>query len=174
MTVSPRLCMVVARARNGVIGRDNDLPWRLKSDMRWFRKTTKGKPVLMGRKTWDSFPKKPLPNRPNYVATRDHAFEAPGARVFSDLSAMVAAARAQASLLGVEEVCILGGEHLYRTLLPQTDRIYLTDVDAAPEGDTVFPELDPKDWRSETLEEVPASETDEHAFAIRVLDRIRR
>lgn len=174
MSDAPRLSLIVARARNGVIGREGDLPWRLGSDLKWFKRTTLGKPVVMGRKTWDSLPKKPLPKRANFIATRDLTLTAPDARVFADLTALIAAAQAQAAASGEDEVCVIGGEALYRALLPAADRIYLTEVDAAPEGDAIFPAFDGSDWSSRTVERGAPGPTDDHAFEIRVLDRIRR
>ena len=104
MSVTPKLTLVVAVARNGVIGRDGALPWRISSDMKHFKAATMGKPVLMGRKTWESLPKKPLPGRQNLILTRDANFAAEGAWVYSDLAAMLAAGRAMAEAQGAEEV----------------------------------------------------------------------
>ena len=107
---NPKLTLVVAVAKNGVIGRDGALPWRLSSDMKRFKAATMGKPVLMGRKTWDSLPRKPLPGRQNLILTRDSDFKADGAWVYTDLAAMIAAARAMAEAAGVDEACVIGGE----------------------------------------------------------------
>ena len=125
----------IARARNGVIGRDGTLPWRLKSDLANFRAVTMGKPVIMGRKTWDSLPKKPLPGRKNIVLSRDRDFRAEGAWSFSDFPAALAAARAMAAADGADEVSVIGGAALYALALPLADRLYLTEVDCAPQGD---------------------------------------
>lgn len=161
------LSLIVARARNGVIGRDNKIPWRLSSDMRRFKATTMGKPVVMGRKTWDSFPTKPLPGRPNLVLSRDPGFRAEGAWTFSALPTALAAARAMTQ----EEICIVGGGALYAETLPVADRIYLTEVDAAPEGDAFFPAFDESAFREVAREAFPAAPKDEHAFVIRTLER---
>ncbi len=131
----PKLTLVVAVAKNGVIGRDGALPWRLSSDMKRFKAATMGKPVLMGRKTWDSLPRKPLPGRQNLILTRDADFKADGAWVYTDLAAMLAAARAMSEAAGVEEACVIGGAQLYNAVLPQADRIILTEVNLEPEGD---------------------------------------
>ena len=166
----PKLTFVVAVARNGVIGREGGLPWRLKSDMARFKAATMGKPVLMGRKTWQSLPKRPLPGRPNLLLTRDANFKAPEAWVYTDAAALVAAGRAMAEAAGVDEVCVIGGAQLYEALLPQAERIVLTEVDLAPEGDAHL-RLDLSAWREVRAERVAASANDDADFVVRVLER---
>ena len=166
----PKLTLVVAIARNNVIGRDGALPWRLSSDMKRFKATTMGKPVLMGRKTWDSLPKKPLPGRQNLVLTRDADFVAEGAWVYTDLTAMLAAGRAMAEAAGAEEACVIGGAQLYNAVLPQADRIILTEVNLAPEGDARL-DLDLSQWREVSRENVAAGPNDDVDFLVRVLER---
>jgi len=168
--VTPKLTLVVAIAKNGVIGRDGDLPWRLSSDMKRFKAATMGKPVLMGRKTWDSLPKKPLPGRQNLVLTRDAEFAATGAWVYTDLSAMLAAARSMAKAAGVEEACVIGGAQLYKAVVPLADRIVLTEVNLAPDGDARL-ELDLSHWRELSREDVAAGPKDDANFVVRVLER---
>jgi dihydrofolate reductase len=168
--VTPKLTLVVAVAKNGVIGRNGALPWRLSSDMKRFKAATIGKPVLMGRKTWDSLPKKPLPGRQNLILTRDADFKADDARVYTDLAAMLAAARAMAKAAGVDEVCIIGGAQLYNAVLPQADRIILTEVNLAPEGDARL-DLDLSRWREVSRETVTAGPNDDADFVVRVLER---
>jgi dihydrofolate reductase len=168
--VIPKLTLVVAVAKNGVIGRDGDLPWRLTSDMKRFTAATLGKPVLMGRKTWDSLPKKPLPGRQNLVLTRDADFKADGAWVYTDLAVMLAAARAMAEAAGVEEACVIGGAQLYNAVLPQADRIILTEVKLSPEGDARL-DLDISQWREVAHEDVAAGPNDDADFTVRVLER---
>jgi dihydrofolate reductase len=168
--VNPKFTLVVAVAKNGVIGRDGALPWRLSSDMKRFKAATMGKPVLMGRKTWDSLPKKPLPGRQNLILTRDANFVADGAWVYTDLAAMLAAARAMAIAAGVEEACIIGGAQLYSAVLPQADRIILTEVNLAPEGDAHL-RLDLSAWREVSREHVERGEKDDADFVVRVLER---
>lgn len=168
----PYLTLVVAVAKNGVIGRDGALPWRLSSDMKRFKAATMGKPVLMGRKTWESLPKKPLPGRDNLVLTRDGNFKAEGAWVFADLAAMLAAGRAMALRSGAEEVCVIGGAQLYEATLPLANRIILTEVNLTPEGDARL-SLDLSSWRELSREHVPAGEKDDADFAVRVLQRER-
>lgn len=166
-----KLSLIVARARNGVIGRDGGLPWRLSSDLKRFKSITMGKPMLMGRKTWDSLPNKPLPGRKNIVLTRDQNFRAPGAWVFSDLAAALAAARAIAAADGADEVNVIGGAALYAETLPLADRLYLTEVDCAPEGDAHFPAFAEAAFREAAREDFPAGPKDDHAFAVRTLER---
>lgn len=168
--MSPKITFVVAVAKNGVIGRGGDLPWRLSSDMKRFKAATMGKPVLMGRKTWESLPKRPLPGRQNLVLTRDAAYVAEGAWVYSDLAAMLAAARAMAEAAGVEEACVIGGAQLYNETLPFADRIILTEVDLAPEGDAYL-KLDLTAWREVSREHVERGEKDDVSFIVRVLER---
>ena len=167
----PVLAAVVAVAKNGVIGRDGDLPWRIPSDLKRFKEITLGKPVIMGRKTWDSLPRKPLPGRANLVVSRTLP-GAEGAQVFCDLEEAVSAARREAQATGVDEICLIGGARLYAALLDRTRRIYLTEVDLEPEGDAYFPDIDPKAWREVRCERVDPGPRDEAGFTLRVLERI--
>ncbi len=154
-----------------MIGRDGDLPWRLGSDLRLFKENTLGKPILMGRKTWESLPKKPLPGRLNLVLSRDPTFETQGAVVCADFTEALEIAREQAEEDGAAEVCVIGGSALFALALPKAKRIYLTEVDAAPEGDARFPALDESQWNEVRREEHPAGEGDDHAFVLRILER---
>ena len=167
----PRLAAVVAVAKNGVIGRDGDLPWRIPSDLKRFKAVTLGKPVVMGRKTWDSLPRKPLPGRTNIIVSRSLE-EAEGAMVCASIEAALAAAEIAALKADVEEICLIGGAQLYADLLEQTDRIYLTEVDLEPEGDARFADLDPGAWREVEAERVEAQPGDDAGFTVRILDRI--
>jgi dihydrofolate reductase len=171
--MSVKLSLIVARGRNGVIGREGALPWKLSSDMARFKAITMGKPVLMGRKTWDSLPGKfrPLPGRKNIVLTRDKDFRALGAWVFSDLAAALAAAKAMAAADGVDEVHVIGGARLYAETLKLADRLYLTEVAAAPDGDAHFPAVDEAAYREVSREAFAAGAKDDHAFSLRRLDR---
>lgn len=172
-TGSPRLALVAARARNGVIGRDNDLPWRLKSDLKLFRETTLFKPVIMGRKTWESLPKKPLPGRLNLVLTKDVRFEAPGAVICHQLDEALEIAREHAREDGADEVCVIGGAALYALTLPRADRLYLTEVEAEVEGDARFPDLDPDAWTLVREQAHAPGDGDDYGFTLRVWDRRR-
>jgi dihydrofolate reductase len=165
----------VARARNGVIGRGGALPWRLKTDLARFKALTLGKPVIMGRKTWESLPKRPLPGRMNIVITRDGSYEenklSRGALVCERFDEAVQIAREQAEEDGAEEVCVIGGAALFELALPKARRIYLTEVEAEVEGDVRFPAFDEGGWREVNREAHPAAEGDEHAFVFRVRER---
>jgi dihydrofolate reductase len=162
----------VARSRNGVIGRDGGLPWRLSSDLKLFKATTLSKPVIMGRKTWDSLPKKPLPGRTNIVLTRDGSFEPNGAVVCERYEEAIAIAREQAEEDGAEEICVIGGASLFALAMPKAKRIYLTEVEAKVDGDVFFPPFDESGWREIRREAYPAGEVDDHAFVFRVLERV--
>ena len=171
----PVISLVVARGRNGVIGRDGDLPWRLRSDLQRFKAITIGKPCLMGRKTWESLPLRPLPGRLNLVLTRDQSYEAEGmakgALVCATLDEAIEIARETAEEDNVDEICIIGGTALFEAALPRARRLYVTEVDAAPQGDARFPDFDPADWTEVSSEPHEAGEKDDHAFTFRVLER---
>ncbi|KCZ92815.1 dihydrofolate reductase [Hyphomonas johnsonii] len=167
-----KLSLIVARGRNNVIGVAGQLPWRLKSDMMFFKRVTMDHPIIMGRKTWESLPKHPLPGRENIVMTRDWTYDAPGARVYSSFPAAMNAAKAVAKRTGKREVFVIGGEAIYTLALPLADRVYLTDVDAAPEGDAYFPPLDAQEWHESTAEAFGVGDGNNHAFTIRQLDRV--
>lgn len=167
---NPKLTLVVAVAKNGVIGRDGGLPWRLSSDMKRFKAVTMGKPVLMGRKTWESLPKKPLSGRQNLILTREANFVAQDAWVYTDLAAMLGAGRAMAEAAGAEEACVIGGAQLFEAVLPQADRIVLTEVNLEPEGDVRL-NLDLARWREVSAERVARGPKDDADFTVRVLER---
>lgn len=162
---------VVAIADNGVIGRDNGLPWRLSGDMAWFRKLTMGKPVLMGRKTWDSLPRKPLPGRPNLVITRAAGFQAAGAEVFTSREMALVRAQLLAEAAGVDEVMVIGGAQIYEALFDLATRLYITEVHETPEGDVSFPSFDATAWREVMRERHEAGEKDSAAYSFVVLER---
>lgn len=164
-----RVTLVVAVAENGVIGRDGGMPWRLSTDMRRFKATTMGKPVVMGRKTWESFPKRPLPGRHNIIVTRDPAYAAEGASVVASLEAALALARGE----GAGEVCVIGGGEVYAAALPRADRLDVTHIMAEIDGDTRFPAIDPAVWRAVSSEDFPAGETDSHPTRHVVYERRR-
>ncbi|MES1989637.1 MAG: dihydrofolate reductase [Pseudomonadota bacterium] len=164
------LSLFIAIADNGVIGRDNGLPWRLKNDLAYLKRMTMGKPIIMGRKTWESFPKRPLPGRPNLVVTRDGDYDAPGAEVFPSVEAAVMRAEALARALGVDEVMVLGGAQVYHALLARASRIYLTEVHARPDGDTRF-EFARDSWREVSREDFAAGEGDTSGYSFVVLER---
>ncbi|NMG01079.1 dihydrofolate reductase [Aromatoleum toluolicum] len=146
----PDVVLIAAVARNGVIGRDNALPWRLKADLAHFKATTVGHPVLMGRKTWESLGR-PLPGRRNLVVTRDESYAASGAEVFASLDAALAAA-------GDGKVFVIGGAEIYRQLLDRADALVLTEVGAEVDGDAFFPAFD-RSLFTESRRETHAADT---------------
>ncbi|HEY1426728.1 MAG TPA: dihydrofolate reductase [Caulobacteraceae bacterium] len=169
LTVGP-----LARASNGVIGRGGALPWRLGADMRRFRALTAGKPVIMGRKTWESLPERfrPLPGRLNIVLSRRPEYEAPGAVVCENWTEALEIAHEQAAEDGKDEICVIGGADLFALALPRAARIYLTEVSGEPEGDVVMPPIDETGWREVTREAVPAGPDDAYPTVFRVLERV--
>lgn len=165
------LALVAALGENRVIGRDGALPWRIPSDLKRFKAVTMGKPILMGRKTWQSLPGA-LPGRSNIVLSRSGSLGAPGGWLYSEIEAGLAAARAMARRSGVNEICVIGGAELYAALIAQADRLYLSEVAARPDGDAFFPHVDMTHFREVEREAVPPSLKDDHGFVWRVLDRI--
>jgi dihydrofolate reductase len=161
----------IARARNGVFGKDGGLPWRLKSDLQMFKALTMGKPIIMGRKTWESLPIKPLPGRMNIVLTRDASFEPKGALVCETLDEAVQIAREQAAEDGVEEVCVIGGAAVAKAAFPKARRLYLTEVEGDPEGDVTLPDFDLTGWTEIRRERHEAGPGDEYPFRFRLLER---
>jgi dihydrofolate reductase len=162
----------VAIAENGVIGRDNGLPWRLSTDMKRFKASTMGKPIVMGRKTWESFPKRPLPGRLNIVVTRDRTYSAKGAEVVHSLEDALTLANVRGRCMaGADEICVIGGGEIYAQALARADRLFVTHVLASPDGDTRFPPIDPKIWRVVSSEDVPEGEKDSHATRYVVYER---
>ena len=161
----------IARDRNGVIGKNGGLPWRLKSDMAIFRAVTMGKPVIMGRKTWESLPKKPLVGRTNIVLSRDGSFEPRQAVACDDFNEAVEIAREQAAEDGQTEACVIGGASLFELALRRAGRIYLTEVDAEVEGDVRLSPIDESKWTTVREQAYPAGPDDQFAFTFRVLER---
>ena len=159
---------VVAVSKNGVIGREGGLPWHISSDLKRFKEITMGKPVVMGRKTWESLPRKPLPGRRNIVITRQRGFAPEGAEVAATPEEALA-------LCGdAPEVAIIGGGEIYRLFWPLVDRLYLTEVDLEVGGDTHFPAVSPAEWREVGREVHPRGEKDSAAFTLRILDRMTK
>ena len=155
----PKIAVIVARARNGVIGRENTLPWRLRDDLQLFKQRTLGCPVIMGRKTWESLGR-PLPGRLNVVISRQADYTAPGANVVASLAEAIAACG------DAEKVFVIGGAQIYAQALDLAEALWITEVDADVEGDTCFPEFDP-DWFGEvSREHFAASEHNQFAFDV--------
>jgi dihydrofolate reductase len=159
------LSIIVAMAENDVIGRGNRLPWHLPADLRHFRRLTTGKPILMGRKTWESIGR-PLPERTNIVITRDPAYIAAGAVVVHSVAEALQAAG------DATEVMVIGGAELYRQILPRVSTIYLTRVHANIEGDTFFPELDEDEWRETERIDCEPDEKHAYRFSFITLERV--
>lgn len=153
--MTPSLSLIAALARNRVIGRDHRLPWHLPADLRFFKQMTLGKPLLMGRRTWESIGR-PLPGRRMIVLSNDPGYSAPGCSVVHSMDAALSEAGA------VAEVMVIGGALLYAQTLPLADRMYLTQVEADVAGDVRFPEWDSLDWRLDWEEKHPADA--EHAW----------
>jgi dihydrofolate reductase len=168
-----RISLIVAAARNGVIGRAGKLPWHLPADLRRFKQLTTGKPVLMGRKTYDSIGK-PLPGRTNIVITRDPAYAPPGVTVAHSFDAAIATARDVAKRTGADEIAVVGGADIFRLAFPIAGRIHLTEVRADVAGDTVFPAFERSEWREVSREDHAAESADGFAYSFVVLDRRAR
>jgi dihydrofolate reductase len=161
--------LIAAMASNRVIGRNNDLPWQLPDDMKYFMQTTKGHHCVMGRKNYDSIPTKfkPLPQRTNIVVTRQKNLEAPGCIVVDSIDKALQIARDN----NETETFIIGGAEIYHLGLPHAHRIYLTEIDAAIEGDTYFPEFNHIEWKEASRNHHPADERHAHAFDFVVYEK---
>ena len=169
MSAAPvRITFVVARAANGVIGQDGKLPWHISADLQHFKRMTLGKPVVMGRKTYESIGR-PLPRRTNIVVTRDADWRAEGVLVAHDVPTALALAYEDAHRVGVDEVAVIGGAEIYRQTLTQVARIYLTEVHRDYPGDARL-ELPSEGWR-EVAREDHAAEGDQPAFSFVTLER---
>jgi dihydrofolate reductase len=160
-----RVALVVAVSRNGVIGRDGALPWHISSELKRFKAITMGKPIIMGRKTWDSLPRKPLSGRLNIVITRQPEFSADGATVVSSPEDALAAAK------GAEEIAVIGGAEIYAMFFPRASRLYLTEVDLVVEGDAKFPSFDKALWKEVSKESHSPEGGDTAGYTLRILDR---
>lgn len=161
--------LMVAAASNGVIGRDNQLPWHLPKDLQYFKQTTMGKPVIMGRKTFDSIGR-PLPGRANIVVTRQPDYQAEGIHVVNSLEQGLALAQQLAAEKSLDEVMVIGGAELYRQSLPTIERVYLTKVHADVEGDAFFPSLDDA-WQCVSEERHSACERNPYDYSFCVYER---
>jgi len=157
-----RVALIAAVARNGVIGADGAMPWRLSSDLRRFKALTLGHPVVMGRRTFESIGR-PLPGRANIVVSRSEGFAPDGVTVAPSLEAGLDAARRLAEASGADTVFVIGGGEIYRAALPVADRLFLTHVEAEPDGDTRFPDIDAEAWVAIAEEHLAAGATDSAA-----------
>lgn len=156
------ISVVVAVSKNGVIGRDNGMPWRLSTDLQRFKKLTFGKPVVMGRKTWESLGR-PLPGRTNIVITRDAAYKADGAVVVPSIDAALKVGEQAARDADVNEICIIGGAQIYAQAMDKATHLHVTHIDAEIDGDAFFSIVDPKIWQIVSEENVPPGEKDNYA-----------
>lgn len=168
-----RLCMVVAVARNGVIGAEGELAWKISDDLKWFKSVTTGKPIIMGRKTFESIGKA-LPGRDNIVVTRSHQFAADGVFIARTLDGAIALGIELAEARGADECCIIGGAEIYAQLLARTERIYLTRVDASVDGDVFFPAIDSGDWLEKRVSGCEQNDKNEYGCDFFILDRNAR
>ena len=166
------LSLIVARARNGVIGHKGKMPWRIPSELAHFKRTTLGKPVLMGRKTWASLPIQPLPGRDNLVLSRDTGFQAEGAACFSDFEAMRVRGAALARESGASEMVVIGGAMLYALAMPFARRIYLTEIDADIAGDVSFADLDITHWYLSSTHGGKGGPGDEYPYKIKIYNHL--
>ncbi len=166
-TDTMKISMIAAMAHDRVIGLDNQMPWHMPADLAHFKRVTLGKPVLMGRKTFESIGR-PLPGRRNLVISRNPGFKAPGIEVFSSIDEVLATLSEAES---PEELMVIGGGHLYGQLLPQADRLYLTRIDLAVAGDTRFPAFDDEQWLLVESETHPADEKNPHPYRFETWQR---
>jgi dihydrofolate reductase len=160
MSEAPPLVLVAAVARNRVIGSHNRLPWHLSSDLKHFKALTLGKPLIMGRKTWESIGR-PLPGRETIVVTRDRHFAAPGAVVLATLGDALACGRRAARRLGAKEVIIAGGAEIFAQTIDMAAALALTEIDLAPDGEALFPAIDPTVWYEAARMPLPRSAGDD-------------
>lgn len=165
-----RLSIIVAVAENGVVGRNNSLPWHIPGDLKYFRRVTLGKPVVMGRKTFESIGK-PLPGRTNIVVTRNTDYAAPGISVVGSVGQALSLAEAVAQSDGEEELMVIGGAEIYAAALPLADRLYLTEVHAVVEGDAHLPVVEWDDWREVSRERHEGETEDAPAYSFVVYQR---
>ena len=169
---TPALALIWAMDENRVIGRDGELPWRLPGEMQYFRAVTLGKPVIVGRKTFESFPK-PLPGRTNIVVSRSASFEHARVRMARELDEALAIGREVAARDGVDEIMLAGGAELYAAALARADRLYMTLVHAEVEGDTFFPDFDADAFEERRRVHVPADADNAFAYSLVMLERRR-
>lgn len=167
----PRIALIAAVARNGVIGAAGKMPWRLSTDTQRFKRLTMGRPVVMGRKTYESIGK-PLPGRTNIVVTRHPGAPVDGVVFAPDLDAAIAIATTRAEMAGVGEIMVIGGGEIYAAAMERADRLYITHVEAMPAGDAYFPPIDPAVWRGESSERIGTGEKDTAATTFTVYDRV--
>ena len=160
-----KISMIAAMADDRVIGINNSLPWKLPNDMKWFRQQTMGKPIVMGRKTFESFGAKPLPGRTNIIITRDENYQADDCIVVHSIDEAIKSAGK------VEEIMIIGGASFYEQMLPRADRLYITLVHTKVEGDAWFPEWNESEWQQTERIDHDADEKNPHAHSFLILEK---
>lgn len=168
-----KISMIVALAENGVIGINNQLPWHLPGDLKYFKSVTMGKPLVMGRKTFESLGK-PLPGRPHIILTRDKSFHTDHSQqchVVNNLEEVGAVAEGLLQEISGKELVVIGGAEIYKLMLPMARRLYLTEVHARVEGDTLFPDFDRSEWTELSRESFESSETNPFDYSFVVLER---
>lgn len=165
-----KISMAFAMAQNGVIGRDNALPWHLPQDLQYFKKITMGKPIIMGRKTFDSIGR-PLPGRPNIVITRNTHWHHDGVHCVHTIADALTLGAELAREKGVEELMVIGGSQIYTELLDRADRLYMTQVHSEVVGDDYFPEFSLDDWQQVSREDYKADDSNPYDYSFLVLDR---
>lgn len=162
-----KVALIVAMDEQGLIGKDNDLPWKISADLQYFRRTTMGKPIIMGRNTHESIGR-PLPGRQNIVISSQQNYRAEGCDVVHSIDAALALCS------DVEQVMVMGGASLYQQILPLADTLYLTRVHASLDGDTWFPEWSEQDWQLISSEDHQADENNEFDYSFQLYQRIRK
>ncbi|ODT50656.1 dihydrofolate reductase [Devosia sp. 63-57] len=167
-----RIALIAAVAENQVIGADQSIPWRIPSDFAWFKAQTMGKPMVMGRKQFETFPR-PLPGRPHIVVTRQPDYAPDGVSVVHSLEEGLALGRELAATAGVDEVMVIGGGDIYAQAMAHADRLYISHIAAAPEGDVCFPPIDGHVWTIVGEPDVAASPADSSAYTIKIYERVR-
>lgn len=164
------ISMIAAMSTNRVIGKDNALPWHLPNDLRFFKESTLGKPIIMGRKTFESIGR-PLPGRPNLVVTTNPDFKAEGVIIVNDLDSALEVAEGLVPMDAPNEIMVIGGGQIYAQALAKASRLYITQVDAEIEGDAFFPEFDRNEWFVTRNEKHQACSKNPYNYAFQVLDR---
>ena len=165
-----KLALIWAMSNNRTIGRNNALPWHLPEDMKYFKRVTMGKPIIMGRKTWKSIGR-PLPGRTNVVITRDKNFHADGVKIVHTLDEAVALSEKICLIDGAEEAVVIGGAEIYALSLPRADRLYMTQVHAEVDGDAHFPEFNLSEWHELTRDNHNSSEKNPYPYSFIILER---
>lgn len=168
--MNPRISLIAAVGANDVIGKDGDMPWRIPSDFAWFKRTTMGKPMIMGRKQFETFPK-PLAGRPHIVVTRQRDYAPEGVDAVHDLDAAYALASRLADEAGTDEIMVIGGGDIYAQAMAKADRLYISHVALSPDGDVRFPSIDPEIWAVVDTPAVTPSEKDAAPYSIKIYER---